>query len=59
LLSEGWEKEKNIEFYDDALFVEPETHIQPILKGLIERICNFIHPRCLSVRYLAPETHCS
>jgi radical SAM superfamily enzyme YgiQ (UPF0313 family) len=43
---------KNIAFYDDALLIEPYSHIVPILKDVIRRDirCNFHAPNGLHIR---------
>ncbi len=45
---------KDIAFYDDALLVNPETHIVPILDSIIERFKNirFHTPNGLHIRYI-------
>ena len=57
---EFWTREygiENIAFYDDALLVEPETHIVPILKGILTRDirCNFHAPNGLHIREMDEE----
>ena len=47
----------NLTFYDDALLVDPETHIIPILKEIIRRgiQCNFHTPNGLHARQIGRE----
>lgn len=48
---------KNIAFYDDALLIEPHTHIVPILKGVTSRgiRCDFHAPNGLHIREIDEE----
>jgi radical SAM superfamily enzyme YgiQ (UPF0313 family) len=48
---------ENIAFYDDALLIEPESHIVPILRGILTRDirCNFHAPNGLHVREIDEE----
>ena len=48
---------KNIAFYDDALLIEPHTHIVPILKGVTSRgiRCDFHAPNGLHIREIDKE----
>jgi hypothetical protein len=48
---------RDFAFYDDALLVDPEQHIVPILQGLIKRNLNlrFHTPNALHVREISPE----
>jgi radical SAM superfamily enzyme YgiQ (UPF0313 family) len=57
---EFWAREygvENIAFYDDALLIEPESHIVPILKGILTRNirCNFHAPNGLHIRKIDEE----
>jgi radical SAM superfamily enzyme YgiQ (UPF0313 family) len=48
---------RNIAFYDDALLIDPCTHLVPILKGLSSRgiRCNFHAPNGLHIREIDEE----
>ena len=57
---EFWAREygvENVAFYDDALLMEPESHIVPILKGILAREirCNFHAPNGLHIRKIDEE----
>jgi radical SAM superfamily enzyme YgiQ (UPF0313 family) len=57
---EFWTREygiENIAFYDDALLIEPESHIVPILKEILARgiRCNFHAPNGLHIREIDEE----
>ena len=57
---EYWAREygvENVAFYDDALLIEPESHIVPILKGILARDirCNFHAPNGLHIRKIDEE----
>jgi len=47
----------NIAFYDDALLIEPSTHIVPIMKEVIRRgiRCNFHAPNGLHIKQIDRE----
>lgn len=48
---------ENVAFYDDALLIDPYSHVVPILKGLIERgvRCNFHAANGLHIRGIDEE----
>jgi len=50
-------KTKDIAFYDDALLINPETHIKPILRNIIENKikCRFHTPNGLHARFIDCE----
>ena len=48
---------ENIAFYDDALLIEPRSHIVPILKEILKRSirCNFHAPNGMHIREIDEE----